>query len=124
LIRRSLAVGAAMLVLAGCSQSGMRSAPRDRLEAYLAQVEPIRVAVNRLLDGADPILAAYGEHRLSTRVAQRRIDRRWGSGDASAGASTLASLRGIWVTSEKEGSPRLSTPVQLPHFGPRSAGPG
>lgn len=72
--RRALALGAAALVLAGCGQSEASPSPRDRLEAYLARVEPIRLQVNRLLDRADPILSAYGEHRLGARAAQRRID--------------------------------------------------
>jgi hypothetical protein len=39
----------------------------------VAQVEPIRLGVNRLLERADPILAAYRDHRLSPRRAQRRM---------------------------------------------------
>jgi len=39
----------------------------------VAQVEPIRRAVDRLLDGADPILLRYRLHRLSAEAAQRRM---------------------------------------------------
>jgi hypothetical protein len=56
------------------SSSSSSSSSRSQLEAYLAQVEPIRLQVNRLLDGADPILSAYAEHRLGAGMAQRRID--------------------------------------------------
>ena len=42
---------------------------------YLGQIEPLRLAVNSLLGEADPILAAYREHRLSPLEAQRRFDR-------------------------------------------------
>jgi hypothetical protein len=50
-------------------------ASRAALAAYIAAVEPIRVSVNRLLDGADPVLHALHEHRLSARGAARRMDR-------------------------------------------------
>jgi hypothetical protein len=63
------------LILAGCGgQSEPPSSPRGQLEAYLSRVEPIRNQVNLLLDGADPILSAYGEHRLGARAAQRRVE--------------------------------------------------
>lgn len=47
---------------------------RGSLSSYLAAVEPIRLRVNHLLDGADPILGAYREHRISPTVAWRRIN--------------------------------------------------
>ncbi len=43
------------------------------LVAYLQQVEPIRLAVNRLLEGADPILSAYRDGRGSPRQASLRM---------------------------------------------------
>jgi hypothetical protein len=39
----------------------------------MAQVEPIRLAVNRLLDGADPILGAFRDRRIATGVAAARM---------------------------------------------------
>jgi hypothetical protein len=72
LIWRVLTLTAA-LAIAGCGQSNAPSA-QGALKAYLARVEPIRLQVNRLLDRADPTLSAYGEHRLSARIAHRRID--------------------------------------------------
>jgi hypothetical protein len=39
----------------------------------MAQVEPIRLAVNRLLDGADPILGAFRERRIAAGVAAARM---------------------------------------------------
>jgi hypothetical protein len=39
----------------------------------LQQVEPIRLAVNRLLEGADPILSAYRDGRGSPRQASLRM---------------------------------------------------
>ena len=36
-------------------------------------MEPIRLAVNRLLDGADPILAEFTKHRIGPAQAARRF---------------------------------------------------
>jgi len=49
--------------------------PRAAIEAYLRQVEPIRLAVNRLLGEADPIIAAYRDHHGSPAQAGRRMGR-------------------------------------------------
>ncbi len=46
---------------------------RAALVSYLRQVEPIRLAVNRLLEGADPILSAYHDNRISPRQASLRM---------------------------------------------------
>jgi len=62
-----------LLLLAGCGGSEARPA-RDSLPSYLAEVEPIRLGVNHLLDGADPILGAYREHRIPAAVAWRRMN--------------------------------------------------
>jgi hypothetical protein len=40
---------------------------------YLNQVEPIRLAVNRLLDAADPTLTAFREHHISGAQAAHRM---------------------------------------------------
>lgn len=75
-IGTALAVGtlAAAFVVAGCGAGEPRS-ERGSLRVYLSRVEPIRLGVNRLLEGADPILSAYREHRLGPRAAKRRFDR-------------------------------------------------
>jgi hypothetical protein len=52
-----------------------RTTPRAAIEAYLRQVEPIRLAVNRLLGQADPILEAYHDHGLPPAEAGQRMDR-------------------------------------------------
>ena len=62
----------AVLAIAGCGQSE-GSSQRGALENYLARVEPIRLQVNRLLGGADPILSAYSDHRLDATAAQHRM---------------------------------------------------
>jgi len=74
---RGLAATAAVaaLALAGCGGGGDDPPSQGQaVAAYVAQVEPIRLAVNRLLDRADPILSAYSEHRLGPGEAQRRMD--------------------------------------------------
>lgn len=60
----------------GGSGSGHAAAPAQRaaLASYLRQVEPIRLAVNRLLEGADPILAGYRSGRLSPGRAAGRME--------------------------------------------------
>jgi hypothetical protein len=59
----------------GQSTSASASFQRERaaLGSYLRQVEPIRLAVNSLLEGADPILSANHDHRISPRVAASRM---------------------------------------------------
>jgi hypothetical protein len=74
LIWRVASLAIAALTIAGCGHSEAPSA-QGALEAYLAQVEPIRLQVNRLLDRADPILSAYGEDRIGAGAAQGRIDK-------------------------------------------------
>jgi len=71
----AVALAASALALAGCGGGGDNpSSSAQAVEAYVARVEPIRLAVNRLLDRADPILSAYGEQRLGPGEAQRRMD--------------------------------------------------
>src|SRR5712692_3598273 len=77
--RRSIVASAiaAALALSGCGgDSADRGNPSSRaLISYVQRVEPIRLAVNRLLDQADPILEGYRRHRLSPKEAGRRFDR-------------------------------------------------
>src|SRR6266508_2800372 len=71
----ALAAAALAAMLAGCGGSGGHEAgaTRQSVEAYVAQVEPIRLGTNRLLDRADPILSAYHDHRLGAHEAQQRM---------------------------------------------------
>jgi hypothetical protein len=71
----TLAIAAA---LAGCGTGSISPDTSERgeraaLESYLQQVEPIRLAVNRLLEGADPILSADHRGRISARQASLEI---------------------------------------------------
>jgi hypothetical protein len=72
LIWKTAALVAGLLALAGCGHSEPRSA-RGSLHVYLREVEPIRLGVNRLLDGADPILSAYRAHGITPGAARRRM---------------------------------------------------
>ncbi|HEV7941395.1 MAG TPA: hypothetical protein VGP17_01190 [Solirubrobacteraceae bacterium] len=67
-----------MVALGGCaSQTGSlastQSASRAAIERYMGEVEPIRLAVNKLLGGADPILEAFHDRRISPSEAARRM---------------------------------------------------
>jgi hypothetical protein len=60
----------------GCANHGRGSAvatQRSQIERYLHEVEPIRLAVNKLLDGADPILHALATGRIQRGEAVRRM---------------------------------------------------
>jgi hypothetical protein len=75
---RSVALIALCAVgLVGCGGAiPSRSNParlRSEISTYLQRVEPIRLAVNRLLERADPILEAYHDHRASPAQAGRRM---------------------------------------------------
>jgi hypothetical protein len=76
LLAAALALTAATLGACGASSAPESvSIPRERaaLVSYLQQVEPIRLAVNRLLEGADPILSAYRDGRTPSRQASLRM---------------------------------------------------
>jgi hypothetical protein len=64
----------ACAALASCGTGGGAVDTSRSLERYVARVEPIRLGVNRLLEGADPILNALRENRISHRTAARRME--------------------------------------------------
>ncbi len=79
--RRTRALAASCLctvALGGCaSQTGSapsaQRAGRAAIERYMGEVEPIRLAVNKLLGGADPILEAFHDRRIAPGEAARRM---------------------------------------------------
>jgi hypothetical protein len=80
----------------GISLDGQRAA----LAGYLREVEPIRLAVNRLLEGADPIVLAYRRGRLSPEHAARSmgaLERRFAAYtiDIAAVSPTTSQLRSL-----------------------------
>jgi hypothetical protein len=66
---------AVALLAAGCGSDTTTADRRHALEEYVAQVQPIRLGINELLDKADPILEGYRDGMLSAKRAQRGIDR-------------------------------------------------
>ena len=93
-MRAAALAAASALILGGCGDAPSdRTQARASIQSYLSQVEPIRLGVNRLLDRADPILAAYREHRLGPHEAQLRmnaLERRF-----AAYARRIAALRSM-----------------------------
>jgi hypothetical protein len=70
-----LAVIASLALAAtGCGSDTTTADRRHALEAYVAEVQPIRLGINELLDQADPILEGYRDGELSPRQAQRRFE--------------------------------------------------
>jgi hypothetical protein len=71
------AVCGCILAIAGCGSGGdsQPSGPSQRaaLARYLHQIEPVRLSVNRLLEGADPILGAFRQHKLTHAAAAQRM---------------------------------------------------
>jgi hypothetical protein len=69
-----------LIVLGGrggqaASVARLQRAQRTAIERYLGEVEPIRLAVNKLLGGADPILEAFRERRITPNQAAQRMGR-------------------------------------------------
>jgi hypothetical protein len=98
----------ALLVVAalgGCghssgSEKSSAKAQRAALSGYLKQVEPIRLAVNRLLNGADPILRDNHEKTITPQQASLRmgaLERRFAgySVDVAAITPTTTRLRSL-----------------------------
>jgi hypothetical protein len=66
------------VALGGCASQSQSAAATERagrpaIERYMHEVEPIRLAVNNLLEGADPILSAYHDRRISPKQASLRM---------------------------------------------------
>jgi len=66
------AVGLSMLAAAGCG-GGNHKVPAADVRSYVAAVEKVRLPVNTLLNGADPILDAYHDHRITPAQASARM---------------------------------------------------
>jgi hypothetical protein len=61
-----------VLAVAGCS-SGNGKVPAADVRSYVAAVEQVRLPVNVLLNGADPILDAYHHPRITPPQAAARM---------------------------------------------------
>jgi hypothetical protein len=71
----ALVAVAALALLAGCGSDESTADRRQALEHYVAEVQPIRLGINELLDRADPVLEAYRDGDIDARRAQRRLGR-------------------------------------------------
>src|SRR5262245_35753460 len=60
---------------AGCGADESTAERRQALEDYVAEVEPIRLGINELLDRGDPIMAAYAEGKIDAAEAKARMGR-------------------------------------------------
>jgi hypothetical protein len=67
---RPVTGAAATLLLVSCGPSTTQG---TALRSYMSAVEPIRLGVNQLLNGADPILRAYQDHRISGAQAAGQL---------------------------------------------------
>jgi hypothetical protein len=74
-VRAALLLGC-VLALGACASSTSSARPpasRTQLSSYLREVEPLRLGVNHLLEGADPILDAYRDGRTTGARAQQEM---------------------------------------------------
>jgi hypothetical protein len=73
--RLLVAAGLASLVTAACGTAAIArpGTTAADLRAYLASVEPIRLGVNALLEGADPIIDGFREHTLTDGQAAAKM---------------------------------------------------
>lgn len=101
---RAVGVLVAGVLVGGCAGHTTTTAGGQRaaLAAYLQQIEPLRLGVNRLLDGADPILEAFRRHRITSAQAARqmgRLERRFAdyTVDVNAIRPRTAELRSLHV---------------------------
>jgi hypothetical protein len=62
----------ALLAAASCG-GGSGKVPAAAVRDYVAAVEQVRLPVNALLNGADPILDAYHDHRITPAQASQRM---------------------------------------------------
>ena len=71
---RLLATAAlSIAAVASCGQTVRTGTTAVALKSYLAAVEPIRLAVNRLLQEADPVIQGYQDHKLSHAQAAAQM---------------------------------------------------
>jgi hypothetical protein len=80
MIRVASVIGAAAVsVMMLCATAGATSAhrspvPASVLRAYVAQVEKVRLPVDALLEGTDPIIEAFNDHQLTPAQASLEMN--------------------------------------------------
>jgi hypothetical protein len=83
----------AMVSVASCGTPSGTAATATQLRSYLAAVEPIRLGVNHLLEGADPVLDQYRAHHLTgqqTAAAMSDLERAFAAYALDVNALQLA----------------------------------
>jgi hypothetical protein len=75
--RVAVAIGtviAATLLTVGTTAAAQPSVPARALRSYMAQVQRVRVPVDSLLEGTDPILDGYQAHQLTPAQASLEMN--------------------------------------------------
>ena len=70
--RGAAALSVALLAAAGCGGSSGK-VPAADIRSYVTAVEAVRLPVNSLLNGADPILDALHDHKITPKQASLRM---------------------------------------------------
>jgi hypothetical protein len=83
-VAAAVTAAALAILVAGCGGGSAgdptQAQERQELTAYVTAIEPLRLSVNKLLNGSDPILAGFRRHELTATQAQRgmrTIERRF-----------------------------------------------
>ena len=97
-----VSTGALSVAVAGCGQApALRSGTSAAdLRSYIAAVEPIRLAVNTLLQGADPIIEGFQKHTLTDAQAAAKM----GAGAYSCEATTASAAGSPFMGSGSPGN--------------------
>ena len=80
MIRFAVVTGAAVMsVMVLCATAGATSAnpssvPAPALRSYVAQVEKVRLPVNAMLEGTDPIIEAFNDHQVTPAQASLEMN--------------------------------------------------
>lgn len=70
----ALLAGTLVLTVGVVPSGASSTVPGSMLRSYVAQVESVRLPVNKLLNGADPILDAYQDKQISPQTASARMN--------------------------------------------------
>jgi hypothetical protein len=100
--------GLSVLALAGCGGRG-NTVSAGSLRSYVTAVEAVRLPVNTLLNGADPILDAYHEHQITPAQAAQKM----GALEQQFAGYTLAMQQ---VSARGKALTALNTPYAQTYF--------
>ncbi len=80
MIRFAVVTGAAVMSVmvlgatAGTTSANPSSVPAPALRSYVAQVEKVRLPVNAMLEGTDPIIEAFNDHQVTPAQASLEMN--------------------------------------------------